>query len=103
MIVQNGNFRTCKPAACEENNWNGFDNGYRETLPIGKYLAFCVSYTPDNGRTWKKQWRLTDDFSTEISNTTYGQNYTRICKIKIVYWSGNSFVSKKQYNKTINS
>ena len=89
-IVVNRNFETCTPEACHENNWEGYNNGYKNALPVGEYTAFAVSYTPDGGKTFTESWYVTDG-DAETSNTTHGDQYRRICRVWRVRFDGNRF------------
>jgi len=85
-IIKNHNFNTCQPEACNSNNWVGFDNGYKNVLP-GRYTAYAVSYTNDGGKSFEELWYLTDG-DVEVSNTTHGNNYSRVCRIWRVKFDG---------------
>jgi hypothetical protein len=86
--IQNRNFSTCKPEACQDNGYEGYDNGYKNALPVGEYTAFAVSYTPDGGKSFTESWYLTDSDDVETSNTTEGDQYRRICRVWRVKFDG---------------
>ena len=50
-------------------------------LVDGDYYGYAVSYTPDGGKTWTRDYYVTDSDGAEVSKTTHGNNYSRVCEI----------------------